>query len=92
MDNLLTAAELADRLRISQRTLRNWISAGSIPFLKLGCSRRSLVRFSLPAVEEWLARHSNTEAEQPPAASPRRGKPGKASEATVSRFSEFVRR
>lgn len=88
MDQLLTVAQTAERLQISDRTLREWISQGSIPFFKLGETKRSLVRFSWPAVEAWLQERSKGPAERLPAPAPRR--PGKASEATVSQFKAYI--
>lgn len=91
MGQLLTVAQLAELLQVSTRTVREWVSTGSIPFLKLGQSRRSLVRFSLPAVEAWLqdrAKGPETQQQQRPA--PRRCAPGRASAATVSDFKTFL--
>ena len=31
-----TVAELADRLRLNQQTLRNWIEQGSLPAVRIG--------------------------------------------------------
>ena len=31
-----TVAELAERLRLSQQTLRNWIDRGSLPAVRIG--------------------------------------------------------
>ena len=91
MGQLLTVAQLAELLQVSDRTVREWISTGSIPFLKLGQSRRSLVRFSLPAVEAWLQERSKgPEVQQPQRPAPRRCTPGRASEATVSEFKAYL--
>ena len=35
-DNLITIEELADYIGVSQKTIRNWISIRSIPFLRIG--------------------------------------------------------
>lgn len=84
MGQLLTVAQLAELLQVSDRT-------GSIPFLKLGQSRRSLVRFSLPAVEAWLQERSKgPEVQQPQRPAPRRCTPGRASAATVSEFKAYL--
>ena len=51
-NSLLTDVELASRLGISVRTIRNWRLTGDGPgHLKLGKS----VRYSPEAVAEWLA-------------------------------------
>ena len=51
MSELLTAKELAERLKCSERTIRAWAKAG-MPSLKITVGR--LVRFDLAAVERWL--------------------------------------
>ena len=35
-DNLITIEELADYIGVSQKTIRNWISLRTIPFLRIG--------------------------------------------------------
>jgi excisionase family DNA binding protein len=40
MNRLYTVEEAADILRLKPKTLRNWISARKIPFLKIGGSVR----------------------------------------------------
>ena len=35
-DRLLTIAEVADRLRVNQKTIRRWIDAKELPAFKLG--------------------------------------------------------
>ena len=49
-DGLLTKRALAPKLRISTRTLDDWMRKGRIPFLKVGKS----VRFRWPDVLEKL--------------------------------------
>ena len=36
IENLITIEELADYIGVSQKTIRNWISLRSIPFLRIG--------------------------------------------------------
>jgi len=35
-DDFLTVAEVAERLRLNQQTVRNWIDQGSLPALRVG--------------------------------------------------------
>jgi excisionase family DNA binding protein len=42
MDELLTVAEIAERLKLNQQTIRNWIGAGRLPAVRVG--RRVRVR------------------------------------------------
>ncbi len=35
-----TPATLAKRLKVSERTVRNWVSSGQLPSYKIGSSRR----------------------------------------------------
>jgi len=49
---LLTPAELASRLRVSVRTVKNWRSDGfGPPFIRLGARR---VRYAPSDVNDWL--------------------------------------
>jgi excisionase family DNA binding protein len=36
MDEFLTVAEVAEILKLNQQTVRNWISEGSLPALRVG--------------------------------------------------------
>lgn len=53
MSELLTVNQLADRLNVSERTIRNWQTDRVIPFLKI----RNVVRFDIDAVEAALAHY-----------------------------------
>jgi excisionase family DNA binding protein len=56
-DVLLTEAEVADLLRVSQRTVRRWRNEGTgPPALRVG--RR--IRYRRSAVEAWLDRRDET--------------------------------
>jgi excisionase family DNA binding protein len=35
-EEFLTVAEVAERLRLNQQTIRNWIDAGTLPALRIG--------------------------------------------------------
>ncbi len=43
-ESFLTVAEVAEKLRLNQQTVRNWIDAGSLPALRVG--RRVLIKRS----------------------------------------------
>lgn len=51
MADLLTALELAKRLRVTRNTIYNWISRGWIPVLRIGQRK---VLFDPEAVEAAL--------------------------------------
>ena len=52
---LLNAAELAELLNISPKTVYAYVSRGLIPFIKI----ESNVRFSPQAIREWLQNKSH---------------------------------
>ena len=52
---LLNAAELAELLNISPKTVYAYVSRGLIPFIKI----ESNVRFSLQAIRAWLQNKSH---------------------------------
>jgi excisionase family DNA binding protein len=49
----LTVAEVAERLRCSEPTIRRRIRAGEIPAVKLG-QGRSVIRVDAAELEDWL--------------------------------------
>ena len=51
---LMTAQEIAAFLRISPKTVYNWVSLGIIPCIRFN---RRLVRFERKRVVEWLAQY-----------------------------------
>jgi predicted site-specific integrase-resolvase len=52
----LTTQEVADRLQVSPRTLRQWRQIGvGPPYIKLGDSPQSECRYPEDALEAWLA-------------------------------------
>ena len=53
-DELLKVEEVAERLRVSKSTVRDWVFTRFIPFLKLGASKRAAVRFHGKALNQWL--------------------------------------
>ena len=54
MNSLLTIQELSEALKISERTIRQWIHENYIPYIKLGHS----VRFDEKQITTWLAKRS----------------------------------
>ena len=53
MQTMLTKRDLAEHLKVHERTINNWMKNGTIPFLKVS----GVVRFDLDQVQEALARH-----------------------------------
>ena len=66
MNKLLTKRETAAMLRISLNTLNVWISRRKIPYLKLGTSRNSAVRFDLAEIKNWLVKKGSNKQEKSP--------------------------
>lgn len=60
---LLTAAQLMEMLSISRVKLHYMMRRDGLPYIKLGEGRAAAVRFSLSAVQQWLA--DNTVNAQP---------------------------
>jgi excisionase family DNA binding protein len=54
-DELLTVAEVAERLRISRLTVRRRIADGQIPAVRLG-GRGTPIRVAASELEDWLTR------------------------------------
>jgi excisionase family DNA binding protein len=48
---LLTVVEVAEMLRVHERTLRRWVEAGRFPCIRVG----SRIRFSREDVGRWLS-------------------------------------
>jgi excisionase family DNA binding protein len=53
-DILLTIQEVAEKLNVSESTIRGWVYERKIPYYKLGDSRRSIIRFQSSVLNEWL--------------------------------------
>lgn len=53
-NEMLKVEDVAERLRVSESTVRDWVFTRYIPFLKLGPSKRSAVRFYGRALNQWL--------------------------------------
>ena len=51
MNDLLTADELAVRLKVKPETIRRWARAGIIPFMKLSAK---IIRFDALTVQQAL--------------------------------------
>jgi excisionase family DNA binding protein len=64
-DELLTVAEIAERLKLNQQTVRNWIDAGKLPAIRVG--RR--VRVQQSALDEFMGMQDD-EPTQAPAGPP----------------------
>jgi len=62
MREFLTAAELAERLRVQPETIRGWVRQGRIPVIRF--SPRAL-RFDFDAVVKSLTRNGGDETSTP---------------------------
>ena len=54
----LTVEEAATLLRVRKYTIRHWVFIKKIPFIKLGHSDSSTVRFKRDDLAKWLEDHS----------------------------------
>ena len=59
-DRLLTLREVAEYLRLKERTIYKWAEEGAIPASKLG----SAWRFRKSDVDEWVEEHKNVRREK----------------------------
>jgi len=48
--DILTTAECAERLKITERTVRQMVSDGRVPCFRVGGEERGHLRFNWPAV------------------------------------------
>jgi excisionase family DNA binding protein len=51
---MLTLREAAQKLRVSERTLREYVKRGIVPHLRLGRN----ILFPLTALEKWIENHT----------------------------------
>lgn len=65
-DDFLTVAEIAERFKVNQQTVRNWIDAGELSAVRVGARR---VRVRQSDLDAFLAA-SETRREQPEAGDP----------------------
>jgi excisionase family DNA binding protein len=61
---LLTVAEVARRLRQTERTVRDKIASGTLPAVKIGTGPRAPIRVDPCELEEWLNASHVTPAER----------------------------
>lgn len=54
--SFLTVIDLAEYLRVSPKTIRNWVLHKEIPYFKVG----RLVRFQQEEVMKWILERRNT--------------------------------
>lgn len=54
MSKLMTTDEVAEMLQVSSGTVRNWVSANKIPFVKVNAA----VRFERSQLEAWIQKRS----------------------------------
>lgn len=67
-DPLLTTAEVAELLRVSQRTVRRLREGGGLPWVRIG----GQVRYLREQVAGWVSSQAVATAAEPPAPRPRR--------------------
>lgn len=60
LTNLLTVDELANFLKCSKGTIRNWVSQGCIPVVR---PAPRMVRFNLTQINQWLAKKCGTDGQ-----------------------------
>ena len=60
---LLTVPEVADRLRVSVKTVRRRIESGELPAVRIGTGVRAPVRVDGDALEEFLRPVARSEAD-----------------------------
>ena len=56
--SLLTYNQAAKLLSIAPQTLRRWVAERKLPFIKLGGSFRSAVRFDAEELNRWVREHT----------------------------------
>ena len=59
MNELLTVAEISEKLKVNEQTVRNWIDRGELPSVRVGGATRQGVGHSarrLPDMESSLSR------------------------------------
>lgn len=57
-DGLMRIEEAAEYLGFAKQTLRNWVSDGRIPYVKIGRS----VRFRRSELDEWVEEQDTSDA------------------------------
>ena len=50
METLMTIADLAEKMRLSEATIRKYVLEKSVPYLKIGAA----VRFLPSEIEKWV--------------------------------------
>jgi len=55
MNKLMDAKELAQMLKVSDRTIYGWVSKGTIPTVKIG----RLIRFKVEDIEVWIDKNTH---------------------------------
>ncbi len=56
LNEMVTAEEMASRLKVRKNTIYAWVTRREIPFVKLP---RNTTRFHLSAIEAWLAKRAS---------------------------------
>ena len=50
METLMTIADLAEKMRLTESTIRSYVLHKRVPYVKIGAA----IRFSPTEIEEWL--------------------------------------
>ena len=56
---LVTVDEVADRLCVQPRTVRDWARSGVLPSVRVGAGTKPRVRFDNAAIEDYLRERSS---------------------------------
>ncbi len=64
MEDFLTVKEVANILRVSESTVRNYIKQGIIKAIKFGSNRRATVRIPKTEVEKFYSMDEAQEEEE----------------------------
>jgi excisionase family DNA binding protein len=88
--SLLKAQDVADVLKIKEKTLMRWVYEKKIPFIRFGSGQRSIVRFSPLKLNDWLESFSHAPDETHEGKFSPTRKPKQASKKTIDDFNQFA--
>jgi len=97
MTALYKISEVAELLKVSARTLQDWIYRGEFPYLRIGRGSKGTLRFSQAMIDQYLANRMIQPGDVPPP--PPRvpgGRPGRRPGQqcrleTLERFATFIK-
>ena len=88
--SLLTARDVADVLKIKEKTLMKWVYEKKIPFIRFGQGQKAIVRFSPQQLNSWINDFSHDPGETQDNRAGTTRKPKHASKKTIDNFNRFV--